>query len=201
MPRVIPEYKDEARRKILEVATTLVLQKGYQQVTMGDIASEAGISRPTLYLYFTDKEELFLAILQGLIKEVGDVAEESLSNPAKGLDGGFYDQVMELYGNKFEIFFEVISSEGIPSMFIDEVRRLHDLILSRMTRQLEVRIPPCPNRPDPYVVANIFLALFIGLKIRGKLGLSPEKAREAWQTAVTGLFSQVPPGETTGRSK
>jgi len=195
MPRVIPEYKDEARKKILEVATSLVLQKGYKQVNMADIAKEAGISRPTPYLYFKDKEELFLTVLKGLLEEVGDDAEESLRNPSVDLAGEFYDQVIERYGKRFEIFFEVITSGDIPTQFITEVGRLHELILNRMARQIEIGIPSYPNRPDPYILANIFFALFIGIKVRRKMGLSMENARDAWKTAFTGLLSQIPPSE------
>ncbi|MFH0968866.1 MAG: hypothetical protein V1862_14405 [Methanobacteriota archaeon] len=48
-----------------------------------------------------------------------------------------------------------------------------------------------PSGTDPYILANAMLSLFIGLKIRGKLGLSPEQARETWQLVMTGLCSPL----------
>lgn len=45
--------------KILDTATRLFMQLGYRAVSINDIAREAAITKPTLYYYFPDKEELF----------------------------------------------------------------------------------------------------------------------------------------------
>jgi AcrR family transcriptional regulator len=43
---------------ILEAAMRVISRKGTEGATMGDVATEAGVSRPTLYLYFKDRETL-----------------------------------------------------------------------------------------------------------------------------------------------
>src|SRR5882757_9235059 len=50
--------------KILEAAKTVFLRYGFRRVTMSDIAAEAGISRPALYLVFANKEEVFKAAVR-----------------------------------------------------------------------------------------------------------------------------------------
>ena len=66
MPRVAPEYsleyKEEARRKIMDAALHVCAVKGYHDATMDDVADSIGVSKGTLYLYFKSKEELFRAI-------------------------------------------------------------------------------------------------------------------------------------------
>ena len=49
--------------KMLDVAGRLFGTKRFHEVRMEDIAAEASVSKGTLYRYFRDKEELFLALL------------------------------------------------------------------------------------------------------------------------------------------
>jgi len=49
---------EEAKFKILEAAEMLFMRYGFKSITMDDIAREIGISKKTLYLYFTDKNDL-----------------------------------------------------------------------------------------------------------------------------------------------
>jgi DNA-binding transcriptional regulator YbjK len=48
--------------EILAAASTVFSLNGYSATRMADIATLAGITKGTIYLYFTSKEELFNAI-------------------------------------------------------------------------------------------------------------------------------------------
>lgn len=59
------EAEDSAkRRQIIEGARAVFLARGFDAASMGDIAKAAGVSKGTLYVYFTDKDDLFAAIVQ-----------------------------------------------------------------------------------------------------------------------------------------
>ncbi len=64
MPKVIPQYKEEAKEKIIQSAIAVFSEKGYRQTTMEDIAKKVGVSRGALYLYFKSKDDLLYAIIQ-----------------------------------------------------------------------------------------------------------------------------------------
>ena len=57
----MPKFIDHKRRKIsiLRHAFSLFARYGYQNTSLSHLAEACGISRPTLYLYFRDKEEIF----------------------------------------------------------------------------------------------------------------------------------------------
>ncbi len=57
MPKII----DHEQRKvsILRAAFRLFAENGYQNTSLSQLAEVCRISRPTLYLYFRDKEEIF----------------------------------------------------------------------------------------------------------------------------------------------
>ncbi len=59
--RVHMQNEDAKSAHILDAALPVLVRYGFQKTTMADIARAAGISRASLYLAFTSKEELFRA--------------------------------------------------------------------------------------------------------------------------------------------
>lgn len=55
--------KEQRCNDIIDVAMKLFYSKGYDSVSMSDIAKKVGLKKPTLYLYFKNKESLFFAIV------------------------------------------------------------------------------------------------------------------------------------------
>lgn len=53
--------QEETRNALLDAAERLLGQFGYRRINVEDIATEAGLSRRTFYLYFSSKEEITLA--------------------------------------------------------------------------------------------------------------------------------------------
>ncbi len=54
---------EERKREIFAVAEKLFGERGYDTVTMSQIAAQAGMSKKTLYVHFTDKEELLKSLV------------------------------------------------------------------------------------------------------------------------------------------
>jgi AcrR family transcriptional regulator len=52
------------RLRILDAALRLVTRQGGADVTLGEVAREAGVSRQALYLHFADRAALFLAVVR-----------------------------------------------------------------------------------------------------------------------------------------
>lgn len=56
--------KERRRNQIVDAAEKIIFAKGLDQATMDEIAEEAELSKGTLYLYFKNKNELYLAITE-----------------------------------------------------------------------------------------------------------------------------------------
>jgi AcrR family transcriptional regulator len=52
------------REQILDGASSVFIQMGFDAASMNDITREAGVSKGTLYVYFKNKEDLFAAIIE-----------------------------------------------------------------------------------------------------------------------------------------
>jgi len=66
-----PIAEVETRTLILIAARRLFLQRGFADVAVGEVASAAGVTKPTLYYHFGDKEGLYVDVLCDLMREVG----------------------------------------------------------------------------------------------------------------------------------
>src|SRR5450432_4690139 len=52
------------RRQIMDGARTVFLASGFDGASMNDVARVSGVSKGTLYVYFTSKEQLFEALIR-----------------------------------------------------------------------------------------------------------------------------------------
>ena len=64
---------DRKRKALLEAATEVFLDKGYDGTSMDDVAAKAAVSKPTVYRYFTDKEQLFAEIVRATTGQIDDL--------------------------------------------------------------------------------------------------------------------------------
>lgn len=82
MPRGRAATYDTQREAILAGAAALFAQRGYAATSMNEVAEACGISKPTLYHYVRDKDELVTLIAGGHVARletlVAEVAAERL---------------------------------------------------------------------------------------------------------------------------
>lgn len=88
LPRNFDEMKETIFKKSLELFTT----NGFKSVTMDDIAYELGISKKTIYLHFSSKNEL--------VKETVDFVFESAINRMKSIIGKCETPIHEHFAMK-----------------------------------------------------------------------------------------------------
>lgn len=73
------------REQIIDGAKRVFMQLGFEAASMNDIAAEAGVSKGTLYVYFANKEDLFVQLIvreRGrTFAEVQDILDQSLPLP------------------------------------------------------------------------------------------------------------------------
>ena len=68
----------ERRDQILEAANALFAERGYDEVSIEDIASSAGVTRGLVHHYFGGRKEVYIALLERL----GAQREQQLRPPA-----------------------------------------------------------------------------------------------------------------------
>ena len=63
------KYPEETVKLILDVATHLFVEKGYDATSLQDIINETNLSKGAIYHHFSSKEEIFEAIFHRIGEE------------------------------------------------------------------------------------------------------------------------------------
>ena len=83
-PRQFRSGHGDLADRILDAASRLVLSVGARKLSLSDVATLAGVSRPTIYRYFVSKEDLIDA-LGAQVRKRFDTAMERATTGVTGL--------------------------------------------------------------------------------------------------------------------
>ena len=75
MARTRASDYDDKRRAILNRSAELFSEHGYNLASMNKIAAACGVSKPNLYHYYKDKEELLFDVIRFHLEELLEVVE------------------------------------------------------------------------------------------------------------------------------
>ncbi len=126
--------RKEARPdEILRAALEEFDDKGFAHSTLAGIATRAGISRTTIYLYYDTKEAIFEAAIRNSVERaIDDVA--GIANAAKGDFRTLFSNAIDVIYDRLvkgnaAIFFRILVAEG--HLMPDLVGFYHREILSK----------------------------------------------------------------------
>jgi len=71
---------------IARVAKAVFAERGYQQATLEEIAQRAGMSKATIYLYFKNKDDLFLHVVEDLVETAITETAQAAEAPGTPLE-------------------------------------------------------------------------------------------------------------------
>ena len=76
---IAPTSADEARERILAAAERCIDRHGIRKTTMDDVACEVGLSRPSVYRYFADRDDLLIELITRHARALLGRARKSIS--------------------------------------------------------------------------------------------------------------------------
>ena len=129
---LVTKQREERKHRILEVARGLIADRGYEGVTMRDLADESLVSVPTLYNLFGGKQELLFAAVESYFLELLKGAERS------GRDEGLPQLIslVEMIGH--EMLQRAAYARSLMRFFGGraETGGLHEFVARRLTNEL-----------------------------------------------------------------
>lgn len=183
MPKVIPEYREEAKKKIIAAGYEVMSQKGYNNTTLEDIASHIGVSKTTLYLYFSNKDDLIIEIIRNVHQEISDKTMNYFKS-APMLEA--YVHLLDLF------FFQDLNKIGFTYDILalatrnPEVRKIHQehmaAVIKRATHGIECLQKQGVARKDadPRTIALTLVSLVSGMNSMAIKGIDPEELRKSF---------------------
>jgi AcrR family transcriptional regulator len=162
--------KDARPQELLSAALDLFVERGYLATRLDDVAKNAGVSKGTLYLYFTNKEDLFKAVVRENVVPVLGEAEEAIDR-FEGDSATLFRDIMLGWWNrigntKLSGLTKLMMAES--GNFPDVAKFYHDEVISRgnalIIRMLERGVKRGEFRPiDVKQAMNVIVAPMVML--------------------------------------
>lgn len=138
---------------ILSAAVEIVLNKGAGALSMSAIAKQAGISRTSLYEYFTSKEDLVADLLLDELKIWGEFLENSIdseSSPEKKIEGWLDGTIGYMKSGHHQLMRQ-LSAIGAPEFRVLEIRNAHQKLTHPLLSSLRDLNISHPERVASYI--------------------------------------------------
>ncbi|QAY95475.1 hypothetical protein CWB41_06775 [Methylovirgula ligni] len=165
---------EEKRVRILDAAQRLFLQYGVKRTSIDDVASETGIAKGTVYLYFESKNDLFAALAQRICAEnfvaARDViaAEKPLNERVVDFLDCYIGKVNRLVAHSPHLSELAASKDAIAAGIYDDYNRRMRSMLTGLLNEAGIARPG---------VTDMFLAAAIGSLKTGSLAEKSYRAR------------------------
>lgn len=178
----IEEIRTNLRRtQILDAAVEIFAKKGYHRATTKDIARAAKIAEGTIYLYFKNKSELLMALIEHLDQATTQPQDlDTGLSPRELLTKRLEDDLAQL-GPNFDLLLaimpEVLADSTLRPQFY---KRIIQPALTSPIEHLEIR----QEQGEVHVnnipmTTRIFLATMLGMEILYILG--DKDVQNAWK--------------------
>ncbi|HEX9678493.1 TetR/AcrR family transcriptional regulator [Nitrososphaera sp.] len=186
-------HKSEVRERIIHAAMESFGQTGYDKTKMDDIAKRLGLSKGTLYLYFTSKENLFLAICEHNMEEGTKddsklfVRKENAASDAEQI----YDNIRRRERGNDRIILEmVVESTRNPRLrkaMHDYRLKVHDHVLQELRKKVDEGY--FRKDVDINSLAIAIVALYDGLAVNRMLGVGDAANKKAWAAMIKAVIA------------
>lgn len=137
------------RQLLRDALMTLILEKGYEAVTVRNITDRANLGRATFYLHYKDKEELLIKSLTALFDELVQTLEPR--DEKSVLDGTPIRLVFEHAAANRDLYLVLFNGEGSGKIYRE--------IQAYMVRDLQTHFLPILPEKRPF--SNDLLANYL----------------------------------------
>jgi AcrR family transcriptional regulator len=113
---------DERPQELLDAALAVFVERGFAAARLDEVAKRAGVSKGTVYLYFSGKEELLKALVQSSIVP----QLENIEALAQGHSGDSRDLLVKMIRAMWQAI-ALSPLSGIPKLMLSEAGNFPEL--------------------------------------------------------------------------
>ena len=169
--------RQEREDLILRAAEEVLMEKGYHDTSMDEIAARVGVAKGTVYLHFASKEDLVFALFEREVEAFLHMVEQTISAalPARTrLESIFQWMYRGLLGKRIQLLFTLYSSADMEMRkgLVKRKDHLHT-ILDRISAHIAALFDEGkaagefnPTLPTPVLVTAFFSLLSPGMYLR-----------------------------------
>lgn len=132
----------EKKNRIIQASFELFCEKGYHNTNTTEIADKAGVSTGTVYSYFKDKKDIYVASFENFLNVHLQPLVDDLANTPKPIDiRQFVDKCIEIFRNLYVNSKQTINELGTMQETDPEIMQhfanYEDMLLSAFVKALD----------------------------------------------------------------
>jgi AcrR family transcriptional regulator len=143
-PRSLKEkQRGEREALILQVAEEVLLEKGYYETSIDEIAARVGIAKGTVYLHFPSKEDLVIAIFERDMQQLLQYIDSTMSSAltARGKIEAIFDLMHGgIISKRMQLLYSISNGAGLRHLLVEKkgcLREIWDQLSARLNSLLE----------------------------------------------------------------
>lgn len=181
------------RRALREALIALILEKGYESITVQEITDRADLNRGTLYLHYRDKQDLLLSSSNDVYNELlAQFTPISAQNLSMDISERHLIIVFQHVGANADFYRVMVGEHGVPA-FITRLRHLVSQVSLERLQALRKLVPAKPFSSE--LIAGFSGGAIIGVLdwwLENGMPATPEEmARNTLQLMVSGLYATL----------
>src|SRR5208283_550628 len=131
--KALPDRRiQRTRQLLLSSLLELILEKGYETITVQDIIDRANVGRSTFYSHFQDKEHLLLSGSERL----GDLLEEFRARSGAGESNWDLSLAIFRHAEQQRQAFKALLGRQVGRLVLDRIEGALDLCLNEHFRRM-----------------------------------------------------------------
>ena len=148
--RSLIEHRDNTRRALFDSLSTLMSERGFENVSISDLAEHSGIRRTTIYNHFTDKEDILIAYVESEMSKYLSNTKAMLARADNSIDKlRFYVRSQLLAERSYLMApgppLKDVISPDTGMKLAGHIKQISDLLRSILTRAIDNGTIPDQN--------------------------------------------------------
>jgi len=159
---------------IVTASAQVLRLHGYQAATTNRIAERAGVSVGTLYRYYRDKDEIFLALIDQESKRYLEALQRCLPGPEVPTEAGLRMLLEAGYAHHEMITgLREVMGNTPSTLYAQQLEDIRGQVRALAVQFLTTRTPPHEGLGNPELAAEVMLALCEGMTYYGSEDRGP----------------------------
>ena len=143
MPRIqtqdLASHRDWRRSQLIEAAAAIALESGGESITVAAVAQRAGLSRTSVYEYFSSSADLVADLVIDELKSFAGALESSISNqvdPYQSIEIWISNSLLYIADGR-HLLAKALNAVEIPRERSADIGAAHRQLLAPLTQSLK----------------------------------------------------------------
>lgn len=184
-------HREKTRLQLQNALVELILEKGYDAISIQNITDRADLARATFYLHAKDKEELLWSLIADLIHNTErEVTQQYIGNIPPQAEYYGYRNIFVHIEKHREIYRAILGSQGSSHIS----HRVHEYMAAETVKDIKQAGIYADFSVAPEIAAQIIIGSVLSLAIWWLETPNPYSPEQIAAMLYEGLHHRPPPG-------